>query len=314
MVASLFATAPLNACPAYSNLRSATDGFGLAAREHCDDLWRDFAVLADENFVSAFPFQLHERWFEMYLAVGLLRAGLNVSCPKPGPDVLLMHGGRRIWIEATCATPGVRGLPDSVPEPRYWKPGEGEPEATDRPTGAMTLRIRNSLDAKERVFASYVANGIVPPGDITMIAINVHAIPNAWADMDDLMRRTLYGLGDLMISIHRETRKVLETMHADTPTISKKSGAVVNVNAFSLGGSMSHISAVLGSREDCANRPARLGDGFAIYPNLNAASSWPAGTIQLGEEWIPTQLPDGSVDLNKTSYLPQTNAAAATPL
>jgi hypothetical protein len=152
----------------------------------------------------------------MYLTVALLRAGLDVQCPKRGPDALLTIDSQRIWIEATCATAGVDGLPDSVPRPHYAKAGETT-VATERPTDAMTLRIRNSL----------------------------HFID----------------------------------------------------------GSMPHISAVLGSREDAANRPRRLGDGLALFPNLSAANAWPAGSIPLGQEWIPTHLTVGDVDLEKHSYI-----------
>jgi hypothetical protein len=106
-----------------------------------------------------------------------------------------------------------------------------------------------------------------------------------------------------MISINRDTLEVIETMHAETPTISKKSGASVSVNPFVLGdGTIPHISAVLGSREDAANLPARLGDGFVVYPNLSAASDWAAGSIRLGEEWVPRHLADGAVDLNKVDH------------
>src|SRR5690606_24441790 len=116
MVASLFESAPAGATPSYAAMRSGANPVAIEARDHCEDLWRDYAPLADTNFRSQFPLHTHERWFEMYLTVALLRAGLNVQCPKPGPDVLLTIGDRRLWIEATCATAGAPGLPDSVPE------------------------------------------------------------------------------------------------------------------------------------------------------------------------------------------------------
>src|SRR5690606_5784336 len=142
-----------------------------------------------------FPRRLHERWFEMYLAVALLRVGIDVKRPKPpAPDLLLTIGGRRIWIEATCANAGDPSKPDSVPQPRYAKPGEA-PVVRERPTDAMTFRISNSLRVKEQAFGAYMQRGIVAADDVTAIAINVHAIPYAWTDMDDLMRRALYGLG-----------------------------------------------------------------------------------------------------------------------
>jgi type I restriction enzyme S subunit len=304
MVAPLFGATPTGACAAYTNLRNATSGHALEAREHCEDLWRDYEPLADSTFLAEFPRRLHERWFEMYLTVALLRAGLNVQCPKPGPDVLLTIDGRRVWIEATCATGGATGLPDSIPEPYYANVAAGEQVvARSVPIDAITLRIRNSLHTKEQVFRSYVEQGIVDAGDVAVVAINVHAVPYAWADMEDLMRRTLYGLGHLTLTLNRDTMDVIARGYQERPTIPKiATGAAVGVDPF-VTGAMPHISAVLGSREDAANRPPRLGDGLALFPNVTATNTWPAGAIKLGQEWLVKQVEDGA-DLERVSYIP----------
>jgi hypothetical protein len=306
MVRSLFKATPADACIAYTNLRNATSGFVLDAREHCEDLWRDYASLtADANFLSDFPRRFHERWFEMYLAVALQRAGLAVECPTPpAPDLLLRIHGRRVWIEATCATGGAPGRPDSVPEPHYANVAAGETVvATRTPIDAITLRIRNSLHSKELAFREYIARGVVSAGDITTVAINVHAVPYARADMEDLMRRALYGLGHLAASLNRETLDVISSGYVPRSAIPKvATGAPVGVDPF-VSGAMPHISAVLGSREDAANRPPRLGDGLALFPNLTAANAWPAGAIRLGQEWIATPADHGA-ELGLVSYIP----------
>lgn len=298
MTTTLFAAEPANACPAYTNLRKATEGPGLAGRVHCDDLWRDYQALADANFVAEFPVHLHERWFEMYLSVALLRAGLNVSCPKPktgGPDILVtMASGARLWIEATCATPGEPGQPDSVPEPRYANIAAGEkPIVTSRPTEQMVLRIRNSLSAKERAYRNYLAAGIVGPTDVLAIAINVHAVYGLWADMGDLMMRSFYGVGDLVLTLSRDTGAVVSSHHNQLTHIEKKkTGAAVAVQPF-IDESLPHVSAVIGSRADAVNLPRRLGDDLATLPNLTAKVGWPTGTINLGEEWTFAPATDG---------------------
>ena len=300
---SLFETSPARACAAYTNIRNATTGFCLEAQEHCDDLWRDYACFADANFETEFPVYFHERWFEMYLAVSLMRAGLDVQCPKPGPDILLHHNGRRIWIEATCANPGDLDKLDSVPETRRAVADE-RIVATQRPTDAMTLRFCNSLDTKQKAFATYRDNNIVHPNDATVVAINVHAVPNAWVDMDDLMRRTLYGLGDLTLTIDRESRKIVDRGYREQPEVAKQAtGARVNALPF-VDGSLPHVSAVLGSSEDAANRPSRLGDGFVLYPNLSAAVPWQPRAIRRGQEWIVGATADDGWDLKRESFIP----------
>lgn len=295
---SLFAADPTNACPAYTNLRKATEGWQLAGREHCDDLWRDYEKHADANFATEFPVRLHERWFEMYLTVALLRAGMSVTCPKfnrGGPDILVtMADGARIWIEATCATSGAPGHPDSVPEPRCADVGAGEkPIATSRPTEQMVLRIRSALAAKEIAYRNYLEAGIVAATDVLAIAINVHAVHWAFTDMGDLMMRALYGRGDLVLTLNRETRRVVDSHHSQLTHIAKrKTGGTVGVQPF-VDGSLPHVSAVIGSRVDCVNLARRLGDDLTLFPNLTGRLGWRAGTIQLGEEWKFTQDADG---------------------
>jgi len=289
---TLFFATPINACPAYNNLRAARSENSAAAREHCEDLWRTFEPFADEHFLTQFPLSLHERWFEMYLAVSLIRAGYNVQCPKPGPDVLLTIGDQRIWIEAVCAKAGEAGLPDSVPQPQFAVDGE-EPVMRRTPKDQMTLRIRNSLHVKEQKFRHYLYNNIVRPTDVTVISINVHDVPYAWVDMDELMQRSLYGLGDIAFAVNRNTRAIEDRRRLHRPVIEKQSTREpVEVQPF-IDGSMAHISAVLGSREDAGNLPSRLGDGFALFPNLTATIPWPSNSISLGEEWLFEQAADG---------------------
>ncbi len=82
----------------------------------------------------------------------------------------------------------------------------------------------------------------------------------------------------------RDTGEVLDTDREHVASFTKASGAEVRVLPF-VDGSMGHITGVLGSRADAANRPARLGDDFDFFPNLTAVQPWPGGIIKLGEEW-----------------------------
>ena len=88
-------------------------------REGCEDLWRGFSDLADANFVERFPFEFHQRWFEMYLGAALRRAKLDVTAPKPDPDLRVMVEGRPLYIEAIAPTAGHPLHADAVQEPVY---------------------------------------------------------------------------------------------------------------------------------------------------------------------------------------------------
>jgi hypothetical protein len=298
---SLFSDVPANACQGYLTLRAAANERSQAARSHCEDLWQDYRDLADKNFLTQFPAHLHERWFEMYLSVALLRAGYAVECPKPGPDILLTFNGCRIWIEATCASAGEHGLLDSVAAPLVSAPNES-PAVTDRPTREMTLRIRNSLDTKEKQIRKYIECGIVAPADVVAIAIDIAGIPNAWADLQDLMHRTLYGLGDLQLKLDPAKNALADAGYTHEPSTTKaKTGSPVNLQSFA-DGSLPHISAVLGSWMQLGNLSShRLGDDLALFPNITAGVSWPVGTIRLGQEWAAES---GNQRLRKISYIP----------
>ena len=256
------------------------------ARAHCEDLWNDFRELADQNFKTEFASCTHARWFEMYLTVSLVRAGHEVTCPKPGPDILLQVGGRRIWIEAVCATSGESGRPDSVPRIEKGR-------VYREPTDQYVLRIRNALDEKQRKYQSYKENDVVSVGDVTVIAVNVYEVDGLGPHIGHHFLRSLYGIGDPIVYVGRDRGGVLETGNVSVEAVRKSSGADVGVRPF-VDNSMGHISAVLGAHggafvlgahDDAFNRTNRLGDDFVMYPNLTADSPWPEGLLRVGKEW-----------------------------
>ena len=194
----LFSDLPSNSCPLYESIRAAREERFKVAREHCEDLWSTFKPNADEHFLSEFPLHLHERWFEMYLAVSLIRRGLRIRCLKPGPDILLISCQPRVWIEAVCATSGQQGAPDSVPEPI-------DSKWMDVPVDQYVIRIRNSLEEKARKFSKYIKNGIVGPDDVLLVAISVSSAGLSALDMIECMPRALYGVGNQILRYNKRT-------------------------------------------------------------------------------------------------------------
>ena len=247
------------------------------ARQHCEDLWSDFRSLADENFRREFAEHTHERWFEMYLTVSLVRAGYQVDCPKPGPDVLLDVDGRRVWVEAVCASSGKADLPDSVPKRQFG-------QVVREPTDQYVLRIRNSLEEKQKKYLHYFESGIVCRGDMVVVAINVYAVDGPGPYIDDHIKRSLYGVGDATLQFDRRSRSIVGVGHKTVLKVKKSSGASVGVQPFT-DGSMAHVSAVLASHASALNLPDQLGGDFVLYPNLSAEKAWPHGILRLGSEW-----------------------------
>ena len=291
----LFSDLPSNSCPLYKSIRAASEKSSKVAREHCEDLWRTFKPHADEHFLSEFPLHLHERWFEMYLAVSLMRRGLGIRCPKPGPDILLTSRQPRIWIEAVCATSGQQGAPDSVPELAVGK-------LADVPVDQYILRIRTSLEEKARKFSKYIKDGIVDRDDVLLVAISVSSAGLWPQDMTECMPRALYGIGNQILKYNKRTGEQVGSYRETISEIRKKSsGAPVGIRPF-VDGSMPHISATLASWAKVVSLPPRLGDDYVLYPNLASTNPWPRGTVAMGEEWSYEEGED-SWRGTKTTYL-----------
>lgn len=289
----LFQNLPPNSSLYYEKMYANDSVRFGKAREHCEDLWRDFAPHADRHFLSEFRgsipdrelgnLRTHARWFEMYLTVSLMRLGLDIRCPKPGPDILITAGSRRVWIEAVCASTGQTALPDSVPEPEYDK-------AMSTPIDKYVLRIRNSLDDKAEKFRTYISKGVVGREDLLVIAINVGLV-NLMPHLYHCMRRSLYGEGDLILHFDKRTGRVVRTHYETTPEVSKRSGSPVGLTPF-IDGSMGHISAAMASWATAQYPPVGLGDDCVLYPNLSSVNAWPKGMLPMGEEWFVRESDD----------------------
>ena len=273
----LFAHSDNEGCLAYRKVREAADEPCERVRAQCEDLWCDFAEHADEHFLEEFARNFHQRWFEMYLTVSLIRAGLEVKCSKPGPDVLVSVDGRRIWLKAVCMTAGEAGKPDSVPELKFGT-------VQKLPIRQYVMRIRNSLDAKAEKFKKYIQDGTVDPCDATVIAVNSGQITFLSADLVECMMRSLYGVGDMVIKIDRNSRRIVDAEHESIQMISKASGAEIGVQPFA-DGSMKHVSCALASGANAFTVPSTLGGDYVLYPNLSCTTPWARNLLPVAEEW-----------------------------
>ena len=131
--------------PTYVNLRDLKNEWTDPVRAFAESLWDRFRRLADPHFLTEIRRNFHSRFWEMYLTCALQdfasQQGLVLSCPKPGPDILLERDGRRLWVEAVAATDGIPGRLDSVVEPN--------PDGSGRiPEEKIVLRYANAISEK----------------------------------------------------------------------------------------------------------------------------------------------------------------------
>jgi len=281
-VRQLFVVPPSDGCAEnYRFLWNPPNPRAALVRQQCDELWRDFSDLADRNFIERFQYELHQRWFEMYVGAALRRAQLDVSAPKPGPDFRVIVEGAPIFIEAIAPTAGDPFHPDAVPEPKHTD-AEGEPAAAQVPHDLITFRIATAFRAKADAFDRYRRNGYVGGGDACVIAINLRAIPHAWADAEEFWFRALYGVGNRFVAIDRAGgATVAGREHREL--LQRKGGANEDVAPL-LHPEHAGISGVLGSSADLAYMPNPPGDDFVLMPHAKPKSPCPRSFSRRGAE------------------------------
>jgi len=266
---------------AYRSLFSATKGRAREAREKCEGLWRGFQDLADKDFVDRFPFEFHQRWFEMYLGASLRDANLDVSAPKPGPDFCVAIDGRQIYIEAIAPEAGNPYHADHVPEPVY-KDADGSPKVSQVPHTLITLRLAGAFHKKAGAYNRYRVKGYVPQDAICIIAINLRDVPHAWADAQEFWVRAFYGVGDRFASFDQDGGAAVEGRLHRT-MLQGSDGHSIEVDSL-LSDNHADISGVIGSAADAGNIRGPLGDDFALMPHATAKFRYPEGFIGRGVE------------------------------
>jgi hypothetical protein len=276
------AEAPDGCAETYRNLIHPKHAGAIAARQHCEEMWRAFEPLADPQFLERLPFEFHQRWFEMYLGASLVSAGIDVRAPKPGPDFEVRVGRQRIFIEAVAPTPGHPEHADAVREPIYTD-AEGRSIAADVPHDRITLRIASAVRAKRDVFDRYRGRGLVSANDACIVAVNLRDIPQAWAESKEFFFRAVYGMGNRVLVIDPAARQIVAAGREHRVTLPRASGAAEEV-APMLDPAHADVCAILGSAANVGNVPDLLGDDFVIMPHARAQVPFPRGFIRRGME------------------------------
>jgi hypothetical protein len=284
-MAELFACDDPKADLAYLNMRAPKREGAARARANCDELWRDFEPFASAHFLAEFPFRFHQRWFEMYLAVALLQAGLEISCPKGNaPDVRVqLRDGRALWLEAIAPTGGETGNPDRIVYPPKRQPGE--PAVAYRvPIDQVTLRVSGALHDKAKKIKTYRDRAIIAHDEQALIAINVNRIPHGLYDAERYALGATYGVGPLTVTFDRGTAKVVESGYTHQAELLRSSGNSVDTAPF-LHPGLEHVTGALVSSVDAANCPRPLGLDFMLLPNPEGAPAYSELQLAIGREW-----------------------------
>lgn len=164
------------------------------------------------------------------------------------PDLCVLEGDRRIWIEAITPDEGAPG-PDQIVRPLPISEGGGLVAA---PTRQAQLRTSSAFWTKAQKIARYIEQGIIAPEDTRIIAISASRFGAYVAEQPlPLIMTTLFPIGDAFITIDRDTGDVLEEGFHAAPLIQRERNPIPST-AF-LDERFADISGVIWSRVGLGN-------------------------------------------------------------
>ena len=198
--------------PSFENLKAAQFPIEQQLRAMLQEMWERYEPYADPDFRPGFARDVDGRFWEMYLGCTLLEAGRAllpvVERQREGgqPDLCVLDDGRRIWIEAITPREGAPG-PDQIVRPVPVNEGGGLVPA---PTRQAQLRTSGAFWTKAQKIERYIEQGVIAPQDIRIIAINASRFGAYVSEQPlPLIMTTLFPIGDVYVTIDRETGDVL---------------------------------------------------------------------------------------------------------
>lgn len=280
----------------YTRTRDWSDPHSLEFKNQLEEMVKDCQKqgLLFKGYTKCLPSQLHQRWWEMYLMLGLHYLGFAIrTSPKnKGPDLLVEVKNIKIWVEAIA--PNCGNGPDQVPEPVY----NGVAEAPFLP---FLLRLISAVNAKRAAFEKYLDEGQVDQKDALVVALSACSL-NQFATLLDSKQRAplqfLAGEGPIKIRIDPSTRKSFSSV-TYRPQIRTSSGKVVGTDLFSQP-EFSIISGVLYSIYDPMNAPPPSYASFSLFLNPRAQVKLPDDLTAKFTTWRETRRGDGEIGWTET--------------
>ncbi|MEX1136828.1 MAG: hypothetical protein WEB89_07990 [Balneolales bacterium] len=220
-----------------------------------EEFWQRYEPYSDQGFQERLQNQFHQRWWEMYLGIGLLNLNLNLnpSRKEKGPDFEIKLSDKTLWIEAVA--PNLGNGDNSLPEML-----EG---VHNLPEKEFLLRLRTSLDYKLKKIKSY-KNEYIPSNDVFIIAISSCALSGYGALMDFPVPAPLKILAGAKNLVLNEKGNFVNFR----PNITKNSGSTVDTNLFK-NQSFKEISAVLYSNCRILKSHSKPEESFQLFLNPN---------------------------------------------
>ncbi len=262
MKKTFFRTKVKNESELYQHLRD--DPHALKVKNKIVQLWNEYEPFAHKSFLKKIQFEFHQRWWEMYLCIGLINLEIEIdqSESDKGPDYFIPVKNK-INIEAVAPTPG--NTDEKVPD--FVTNG-----VIDFPKKECLLRLSQALADKGKKFIEYISKGTVGKNDINVIALSSCAL-NQFGSLLDFPHpvplSVLVGAGNLRIS-----KENPYSGSQKNTTAYRYSGAPVDLCFFE-NRKFNIITAVLYSNLDPVNAPESPEKTFQLFLNPNAINQLP---------------------------------------
>lgn len=250
-------------------------------------------ALCDTNFLKAFSEEPEDRFWEMYLAVVLLkarkrlrpRAKLTKASRNKGPDICIPKRKRKIWIEAIAPDPGddVKNL-DKVPD-LFPASADGNREA---PRREIELRITSSLFKKTEQFRSLKEKGVVGEADSCVIAITAGKFALQAADFRLPYAVTaVYPFGAEHNILDPKGLAIVDRQYDFSPDINRTGKEAIPRTAFQ-NELFAGISGLIWSRRSIGNFLGQS-DDFIFVHNQVAARPIERQWMNWVDEYVPVE-------------------------
>jgi hypothetical protein len=227
-----------------------------------------------------------QQFSEVLLADQLAKAGLRLSHRSEGPDFLIEHGGRRIWIEVICPT--ATGIPDE------WlrRPHELGFEVYSLPHEAILLRWTAAIKEKaEKLIGTpgYLAKRVVDANDAYVIAVNGRLLRATGPQIEGISQwpfavEATLSVGPYAVTIDRGSIKAIGSGHQHRPLIPKSKGARVPADTF-FDLRFAPISAIWAADIDESLLMGQPRPMVAVH-NPNALNRVPLGVLPAHAEYV----------------------------
>lgn len=216
-----------------------------------------------------------------------------------GPDFLLLHNGKRIWVEVVCPRP--IGIPGDWLS--FTTVGAGHvphDQILLRWTGAIKEKLEKLMGSSSGAKAGYIEQGIVSESDAYVIAVNGCQLRHGpFPALDGISQfpyavEAVFPIGPRQLRIDRASQRVVSNGYQERHTIAKPNGAQVPAYAFL--DTANHMVSAIWALDLNGGTCIGNSEPMAVVHNPNATNPLPIGYLPAEREFGAKRLDSDEYD------------------